>query len=136
MSRTSSVSKKTVSTTSGKFEIVTSAASVLSNTCHREDVLRRAENVGRDHLISVGVCFGKFTKTLKFKLHVTALDHLAQYAKVIWFSAFFALSGLLLGSTLILSPPSSLVQNMAQTNCRDVLLVWESRAQGTRSQDD
>lgn len=52
---------------------------------HREDVLKRAENVGRDNLISLGVCFGKFTKTLKFRLHITCLDYIAQYAKYkIW----------------------------------------------------
>ncbi|CAG8556043.1 7211_t:CDS:2 [Paraglomus occultum] len=43
--------------------------------------MRRATSVGRDRLISLGVCFGKFTKTRKFKLHITALDYLAQYAK-------------------------------------------------------
>ncbi len=47
----------------------------------RESVLKRAENVGRDSLVSAGVCFGKFTKTLKFRLHITCLDYLAQYAK-------------------------------------------------------
>lgn len=36
-------------------------------------------------MVTIGVCFGKFTKTKKFKLHVTALDYLAQYAKYkIW----------------------------------------------------
>lgn len=49
----------------------------------REDLLKKSENVARDQLCSVGVCFGKFTKTKKFKLHVTALDYLAQYAKVL-----------------------------------------------------
>ncbi|CAG8493283.1 3748_t:CDS:2 [Paraglomus brasilianum] len=46
-----------------------------------ESIMRRATSVGRDLLISLGVCFGKFTKTRKFKLHITALDYLAQYAK-------------------------------------------------------
>jgi 60S ribosome subunit biogenesis protein NIP7 len=45
-------------------------------------MMRMAVSVGRDQLGSVGVCFGKFTKTGKFKLHITALEHLAQYAKV------------------------------------------------------
>ena len=41
--------------------------------------------MSRDNLASVGVVFGKFTKTGKFTLHVTALDYLAQYAKYkIW----------------------------------------------------
>lgn len=44
--------------------------------------MRKGVSVGRDNLISLGVCFGKFTKTGKFRLHVTALDVLAQYAKV------------------------------------------------------
>lgn len=48
----------------------------------KEELLKRAENISRDNLISLGVCFGKFTKSLKFKLHVTSLDYLAQYAKV------------------------------------------------------
>ncbi|KAI9496260.1 60S ribosome subunit biogenesis protein nip7 [Zychaea mexicana] len=46
-----------------------------------ESMVRIATSVGRDQLGSAGVCFGKFTKTGKFTLHVTALDHLAQYAK-------------------------------------------------------
>lgn len=45
-------------------------------------MVRMAVSVGRDQLASVGTCFGKFTKTGKFKLHITALDYLAQYAKV------------------------------------------------------
>lgn len=49
---------------------------------YSESMMRMATNIGRDHLGSLGVCFGKFTKTGKFTLHITALDHLAQYAKV------------------------------------------------------
>ncbi|GAA5795678.1 ribosome biosynthesis protein nip7 [Helicostylum pulchrum] len=44
-------------------------------------MMRMAVSVGRDQLGSVGVCFGKFTKSGKFTLHITALDHLAQYAQ-------------------------------------------------------
>ncbi|KAJ3056736.1 ribosome biosynthesis protein nip7 [Rhizophlyctis rosea] len=46
-----------------------------------EAIMRRSVSIGRDNLLSLGVCFGKFTKTLKFRLHITALDYLAQYAK-------------------------------------------------------
>ncbi|KAJ3035313.1 ribosome biosynthesis protein nip7 [Rhizophlyctis rosea] len=46
-----------------------------------EAIMRRSISIGRDNLLSLGVCFGKFTKTLKFRLHITALDYLAQYAK-------------------------------------------------------
>uniref|UniRef100_A0A3B3BZD4 NIP7 nucleolar pre-rRNA processing protein n=1 Tax=Oryzias melastigma TaxID=30732 RepID=A0A3B3BZD4_ORYME len=46
-----------------------------------EKILKLATNFSRDKLISVGTCFGKFTKTQKFRLHITALDFLAPYAK-------------------------------------------------------
>lgn len=46
-----------------------------------ESVLKTCSAISRKDLISVGVCFGKFTKSGKFRLHVTALDYLAQYAK-------------------------------------------------------
>ena len=45
--------------------------------------MKIACNIGRDVLISFGTCFGKFTKTGKFMLHITALDFLAPYAKVV-----------------------------------------------------
>ncbi|XJO71683.1 hypothetical protein BDV3_001154 [Batrachochytrium dendrobatidis] len=43
--------------------------------------MKKAISVSRDQLLALGVCFGKFTKTGKFRLHVTALDYLAQFAK-------------------------------------------------------
>jgi len=43
--------------------------------------MRLGISVARPNLVSLGTCFGKFNKTGKFKLHITALDHLAQYAK-------------------------------------------------------
>ena len=46
-----------------------------------EDIMKRATSVN-PHLISLGVCFGKFTKTGKFRLHITALEYISQYAKV------------------------------------------------------
>lgn len=33
-------------------------------------------------MLSLGTCFGKFTKSGKFRLHITALDYISQYAKV------------------------------------------------------
>jgi 60S ribosome subunit biogenesis protein NIP7 len=38
-----------------------------------------ATSLPRTTLLSLGTCFGKFSKTGKFRLHVTALDYLAQY---------------------------------------------------------
>lgn len=59
-----------------------------------EKILKLAVNISREKLVSLGTCFGKFTKTQKFRLHITALDYLAPYAKVgivsvlrKWFSA-------------------------------------------------
>lgn len=45
-------------------------------------ILKLAANISGEKLVSLGTCFGKFTKTHKFRLHVTALDYLAPYAKV------------------------------------------------------
>ncbi|KYQ91341.1 60S ribosome subunit biogenesis protein [Tieghemostelium lacteum] len=46
-----------------------------------EEIMKRSQNIPRESLTSLGTCFGRFTKTGKFKLHITALDYLAQYAK-------------------------------------------------------
>ena len=43
--------------------------------------MKFSSNIGRENLLSIGVCFGKFTKGGKFRLHVTCLDYLSQYAK-------------------------------------------------------
>jgi 60S ribosome subunit biogenesis protein NIP7 len=45
------------------------------------EVLKLAAHIGKEELIGAGTCFGKFTKTKKFKLHITCLDYLAKYAK-------------------------------------------------------
>lgn len=44
--------------------------------------MRQATSVSRDTLLSLGTCFGKFTKSGKFRLHITCLDYISQYAKV------------------------------------------------------
>jgi len=46
-----------------------------------ESSMRLGISVARPNLVSLGTCFGKFSKNGKFKLHITALDYLAQYAK-------------------------------------------------------
>ncbi|OCH96208.1 hypothetical protein OBBRIDRAFT_718939 [Obba rivulosa] len=43
--------------------------------------MRLGISVARPNMVSLGTCFGKFSKSGKFKLHITALDYLAQYAK-------------------------------------------------------
>ena len=46
-----------------------------------ESSMRLGISVARPNLVSLGTCFGKFSKSGKFKLHITALDCIAQYAK-------------------------------------------------------
>lgn len=53
-----------------------------------ESLVKAAASVSRDSLLHVGTCIGKFTKTGKFRLHVTALEYLAQYANYkVWVKA-------------------------------------------------
>lgn len=40
-----------------------------------------ATSIARDNLMSLGICLGKFTKTGKFRLHITSLQILAPLAK-------------------------------------------------------
>jgi 60S ribosome subunit biogenesis protein NIP7 len=47
----------------------------------RDDVMKRATSVGRDQLVSLGMCIGKFTHSDKFRLTIGALDLLAAHAK-------------------------------------------------------
>eukprot|EP00891_Asterochloris_glomerata_P000904 jgi/Astpho2/904/fgenesh1_pm.00016_%23_41_t len=47
----------------------------------REALMRRATNIGRDHLVSLGQQIGKLTHSGKFNLTIGALDLLAAHAK-------------------------------------------------------
>ncbi len=47
-----------------------------------ESTMRKATNIARKNLISLGTCIGKFTKSGKFHLQITVLDLIAPYAKV------------------------------------------------------
>ncbi|KAI1457696.1 60S ribosome subunit biogenesis protein NIP7 [Annulohypoxylon moriforme] len=40
-----------------------------------------ATSISRDNLASLGICLGKFTKSGKFRLHITALPILAEHAR-------------------------------------------------------
>lgn len=46
-----------------------------------EKILKLAETIPPDQLVFTGTCFGKFTKSNKFRLHITALNYLAPYAQ-------------------------------------------------------
>ncbi|KAF4313881.1 ribosome biosynthesis protein nip7 [Botryosphaeria dothidea] len=47
----------------------------------RESIANLATSVARPNLLSLGTCIGKFTKTGKFRLHITALDAIAPHAR-------------------------------------------------------
>ena len=47
----------------------------------RESLANLATSVARENLLSLGTCIGKFTKTGKFRLHITALDVVAPHAR-------------------------------------------------------
>ncbi|ELT94352.1 hypothetical protein CAPTEDRAFT_221286 [Capitella teleta] len=50
-----------------------------------EKLMKTANNFRREDIVSAGTCFGKFTKSRKFRLQITALEYLAPYAKFkIW----------------------------------------------------
>lgn len=46
-----------------------------------EQVMKAAAHIPRKQLMSFGTCLGKFSKTQKFRLHVTSLVVLAPFAK-------------------------------------------------------
>ena len=50
--------------------------------CRSEELMKRATNVPRDELMSMGTCFGKFNRNGKFRLAITSLEYISQFAKV------------------------------------------------------
>ncbi len=49
-----------------------------------ERILKEGTSISKKQLLSIGTCLGKFTKTGKFRVTVTALDYLSQFAKVLF----------------------------------------------------
>lgn len=47
----------------------------------RLSIANLATSIARTNLLSLGTCLGKFTKTGKFRLHITALDIIAPHAR-------------------------------------------------------
>jgi 60S ribosome subunit biogenesis protein NIP7 len=47
----------------------------------RESIAGLATSISRKNLLSLGTCLGKFTKTGKFRMHITALDIIAPHAR-------------------------------------------------------
>ena len=46
-----------------------------------EHLVKHANALPKDQVTALGCHFGKFTKTKKFRLHVTCLDYIAQHAQ-------------------------------------------------------
>ena len=57
---------------------------LMKDRCYyiSESIMKAATSISRDNLLHAGTCIGKFTKSGKFRLHITALEYLSQYAKV------------------------------------------------------
>lgn len=47
----------------------------------REDLMRKATNIARKHLVHLGTCIGKFTHHNRFHVTISALDVLAAFAR-------------------------------------------------------
>ena len=47
----------------------------------RLSIANLAGSIPRDNLLCLGTCLGKFTKTGKFRLHITSLDVIAPHAR-------------------------------------------------------
>jgi hypothetical protein len=94
-----------------------------------ESLLKAASSLERDALVSVGTCFGKFTKTGKFRLHITALDYLAQYSKYkIWIKPQGEMSFLYGNNVLKVRPTRSSNSNSSErTACQEGRAQREDR---------
>lgn len=76
--------------------------------------MRKAANISRDNLVALGTCFGKFTKTGKFRLQITCLDYLAQFAEYkVWVKPSAELS-YLYGNHVLKSGLGRITENTPQ----------------------
>eukprot|EP01121_Diplochlamys_sp_Union-15-3_P016676 TRINITY_DN5726_c0_g1_i1.p1 TRINITY_DN5726_c0_g1~~TRINITY_DN5726_c0_g1_i1.p1 ORF type:complete len:181 (-),score=23.18 TRINITY_DN5726_c0_g1_i1:76-618(-) len=79
-----------------------------------ERIMKLACNFSKKQLIGIGVCFGKFTKSGKFRLQVTCLDYIAKYAVYkIWVKPSAELS-FLYGNHILKAGIGRLTENTPQ----------------------
>ena len=93
-----------------------------------EMLARQAASFPKEKIMCVGVCFGKFTKGGAFRLHVTALEYLAQFATFkAWIRPQSEMS-YLYGNHLLKGHVAKMTegvpehQGMVILNCKDVPL--------------
>jgi 60S ribosome subunit biogenesis protein NIP7 len=79
----------------------------------RDDVLKRATSVGRDELVALGTCLGKFTHSDKFRLTIGALDLLAAHAKHKMWVKPTSEMGFMYGNHLLKSGLGRISENVA-----------------------
>ncbi len=81
-----------------------------------EHVLKGASAIGRKELALLGTCFGKFSGTGKFRLHITCLDFLAQVCPAASRRATLAYRG-------AHATPESALKSAPQAGCSVPLLT-------------
>mmetsp|Transcript_21622 Transcript_21622/g.27286 ORF Transcript_21622/g.27286 Transcript_21622/m.27286 type:complete len:183 (+) Transcript_21622:41-589(+) len=102
-----------------------------------ESVMRAANSISRENILSFGICLGKFTKSGKFRLHVTALDYLSQHAQYkVWVKPSAEMS-FLYGNNIIKSGLARITESTPQYagvvvyNMSDIPLGFGVAAQTT-----
>lgn len=107
-----------------------------------ETVMKAASTISRDALLSFGTCIGKFTKSGKFMMHITALDYLSQYAQYkVWVKPSAEMS-FLYGNNVTKSGLARITESTPQYagvvvyNMSDIPLGFGVAAQGTDSCKD
>eukprot|EP00045_Choanoeca_perplexa_P022988 m.11550 g.11550 ORF g.11550 m.11550 type:complete len:181 (-) comp9842_c0_seq5:96-638(-) len=103
-----------------------------------DDIMRRALSFPQKQLISLGTCFGKFTRKGAFKLHIMALTYLAPYAMYkVWLKPA-AEQSFLYGNHVIKSGLARMTENTPQYqgvvvyNMNDVPLGFGATAKSTQ----
>ena len=104
-----------------------------------ENTMKAACSISRDNLLACGTCLGKFSKSGKFRLQITALPYLAQYAKhKVWVKQSAEMS-YLYGNNVLKSGMARITESIPQyggvvvLNSNDIPLGFGIAAQSTEA---
>ncbi|KAK3286076.1 ribosome biosynthesis protein nip7 [Cymbomonas tetramitiformis] len=104
----------------------------------REEIMRRATNISRKQLVSLGTCLGKFTHSGKFRLTIQSLQVIAQYAKYkVWIKPSAEMS-FLYGNHVLKSGLGRITENtpsyqgVVVLNMTDIPLGFGTTARSTQ----